>query len=86
MKIIYPNGTGGICIINPTGVLEIEQVALKDVPAGLPFLYVQDSELPSNRLLREAWEADFNNPDGFGIGQEAWFSVNQDIVGTQNDS
>jgi hypothetical protein len=38
--------------------LTIEQIALKDVPAGLPFKIVDTSEIPSDRLFREAWELD----------------------------
>lgn len=73
MKIIYPNGTGGICVLHPTGELPIEEIAEKDVPAGLPFLYVNDDDLPQDRDFRSAWEADFSSPDGWGVGQTAWF-------------
>jgi hypothetical protein len=70
MKIIYPNGSGGICVIHPTGELPIEQVAFKDVPNGVPYLYVEDAEIEAlDRVEREAWTADFSNPDGHG-GQE----------------
>lgn len=69
MKIIYPNGSGGICVVHPTGELPIEQVAIKDVPNGVPYLIVNDEDIPSDRTYRDAWEADFSNPDGHG-GQE----------------
>lgn len=71
--IIYPNGNGGICQIIPTGELAIEEVARKDVPAGTPYLYVTKDQLPDDDFF-SAWEADFSNPDGYGIGAEAWFA------------
>ena len=74
MKIIFPNGNGGVAIIYPTGELPIEEVARKDVPAGVPYLVVDDADIPRDRTYREAWEADFSTPHGFGIGQEAWFA------------
>lgn len=71
--IVYPNQerSGGISLVIPTGEVDIEQVALKDVPAGLPFLYVNAEQLPDD-VFFEAWEANFSNPDGYGIGHEAW--------------
>lgn len=73
MKIIYPTETG-IAVIHPMGTLSIEEVARKDVPAGAPYLLVEDDEIPVDRTYREAWEADFSDPHGFGIGAEAWFA------------
>jgi hypothetical protein len=68
-KILYPNSEGGISVIHPTGELPIEDVCQKDVPAGTPYL------IPSDRSVRNAWEADFSNPDGHGIGADAWFAA-----------
>jgi len=73
-KILYPNSEGGICVIIPTGELPIEDVCQKDVPAGTPYLIVEDDAIPSDRSFRNAWEADFSNPDGYGIGADAWFA------------
>lgn len=69
MKIAHPNANGGVSIIHPTGEVAIEQVALKDVPSGVPYIFVEDSEIPPDRTYREAWVADFSKPDGYG-GQE----------------
>ena len=74
MKIIYPNGNGVIAVIHPTGELAIEEVARKDVPAGVPYLIIEDSDVPEDRTYREAWTADFSTPDGIGIGADAWFA------------
>lgn len=55
MKIIYPTESG-IAIITPTGELSIEEVAAKDVPAGVPFRIVNDDEVPNDRTFRNAWK------------------------------
>ena len=73
-KILYPNSEGGVSVVHPTGELSIEDVAQKDVPAGTPYLIVEDDVIPTDRSFRGAWEADFSNPDGHGIGAEAWFA------------
>lgn len=73
-RILFPSPEGGICVIVPTGELPIADVAQKDVPAGTPYLIVEDDVIPSDRSFRNAWEADFSNPDGYGIGPEAWFA------------
>jgi len=75
-KIIYMDADGSISVINPTGELSIEDVCQKDVPAGLPYLVVEENVIPSDRSFRNAWEADFSNPDGHGIGADAWFAAN----------
>lgn len=74
-KILYPNSEGGVSVIHPTGELPIEDVCQKDVPAGTPYLIVEDDAIPSDRSFRNAWEADFSNPDGYGIGPDAWFAA-----------
>jgi hypothetical protein len=69
MKIIYPHN-GGIAVIHPTGEVPIELVAVRDVPSGVPYLFVEDTEVDAlDRADRGAWTADFANPDGHG-GQE----------------
>jgi hypothetical protein len=74
MKILYPNTEGGVTVLTPTGELPIEDLCQKDVPAGTPYLIVEDDVIPSDRTFRDAWEADFSNPDGYGIGADAWFA------------
>ena len=75
MKILYPNSEGGVSVIHPTSELSFEDVCQKDVPAGTPYLVVEDDVIPSDRSFRNAWEADFSNPDGYGIGPDAWFAA-----------
>ena len=58
LRIIYPTPEGGVAIIVPAVEcgLTIEQIAAKDVPAGVPFKVVDVSEIPSDRTFRNAWE------------------------------
>jgi hypothetical protein len=58
LRIIYPTPEGGVAIIIPgcDCGLTIEQVAAKDVPAGVPFQIVQASDIPTDRTFRNAWE------------------------------
>jgi hypothetical protein len=75
-KIIYPNESGGVSLITPTSEcgLAIQEIARKDVPAGVPYKIVNSEDLPQDHAFFNAWEADFSNPDGHGIGAEAWFA------------
>jgi hypothetical protein len=66
MKIIYPNDIGGVAVVYPTGEIPVERVAEKDVPAGKPFRYVEDGDLPADGVYLEV--PDFTNPDGYGRG------------------
>lgn len=51
----------------------IEDVAKKDVPKGLPYKIVDVSEVPFEYMdFFPAWEFDFSNPDGYGLGYEDW--------------
>lgn len=66
-RIIYPTQDGGIAVIVPCDCgLTIEEIAAKDVPTGKPYLIVPASDIPADRTYREAWTADFSNPDGYG--------------------
>jgi hypothetical protein len=76
-RIIYSTPEGGIAIVIPTGELPIEEVAQKDVPAGVPYLIVAADDIPSDRTFRDAWEADFSKPDGNGIGADAYFAAKE---------
>ena len=80
MRIIYkqPNGFAAIICpadkaftheINPsTGKnWTIEEIAAKDVPTGLKYKIVEDSEIPTDRSFRNAWTVDESDlTDGVG--------------------
>ncbi len=59
--IIYPNDTGGICILTtaPECGLSLQEIAAKDVPAGKPWKIVDAADIPADRTFRDAWTADF---------------------------
>ena len=72
MKIIYKNENGGVSVIIPSdealSFMTIDEIAQKDVPTGLPYKIVDDSEIPTDRTFRDAWtvdEATLN--DGVGV-------------------
>jgi hypothetical protein len=59
-RIIYKTEDGGVAVIVPAPeYLEthtIEELAEKDVPAGVPFKIVDVSDIPEDRTFRNAWE------------------------------
>lgn len=73
-RIIYPNEFGNVAVLTPTGVYTVEETARKDVPEGVPYRIVSKDDLPSDMEFFGAWEADFSNPDGVGIGHKKWFA------------
>lgn len=86
-RIIYKTESG-IAILIPTGELSIDDVAKKDVPAGIVYKIVDISDIPEDRTFRAAWEADFSNPDGYGLGYEAWLQqqpAKPEVISNDND-
>lgn len=67
-RIIYPNGDG-VSVVVPGKGWDAAVVARKDVPAGIPYRIVDESDIPEDRSERDLWTADFSNPDGHGEGQ-----------------
>ena len=57
MKIIYKTPENTVAVIAPSPKWEgtMEELAAKDVPTGSPYKIVEDSEVPSDRTLRNAW-------------------------------
>jgi len=57
-RIIYRLPDNGVAIVipSPDCGMTIEQIAAKDVPAGLPYKFVDASDIPSDRTFRNAWE------------------------------
>ena len=75
MRIIYRSEDGGVVVITPSPDcgLTVEQIALKDVPAGKPFKIVDVTDIPTDRTMRDAWtvdEADLTDGQGadYGVG------------------
>ena len=70
-RIIYQTDEGGVAVIIPTPQalksMSIQDIAKKDVPTGTPYKIVEDSEVPSDRTFRGAWEVDLETlTDGVG--------------------
>ena len=91
-RIIYKDGDG-IAIITCHDVmgvaftgLPIEEIARKDVPAGVPYLIVDEADIPADRTYREAWTADFSSPHGYGVGPDAWFAEQAAKAAAQKDA
>ena len=57
-RIIYPIDNGGVAIIIPAPDcgLTIEEIAVKDVPAGKSYKIVDVADIPTDRTFRNAWE------------------------------
>ena len=68
MKLaIFPNETTiSVLVPAPNCSRSFEEIFAKDVPTGVPYLVVDSSDLPEDRSFRDAWSADFSNPDGYG--------------------
>lgn len=68
--ILYPQDDGSVAVMRPvlSCGLTVEQIAVKDVPAGVPYIIVNDSDLPTDKTFFDAWESDFSTPHGFGGG------------------
>jgi hypothetical protein len=68
-RIIYPTPEGGVAVIIPTGELPIEEVAAKDVPEGVPYEIVDETDIPSDRYFRGAWV----------MGSAGWGWIQEDL-------
>ena len=75
MKIIYQTEEG-LIVVTPTGEISINEVARKDVPAGVDYWIVEDNEIPTDRTFRNAWKLidNIGPADGQAIGSDAWFA------------
>ena len=72
MKVIlYTDTDGNLCVITPalelSDLISINDVAMASVPAGMPYVIVDEDAVPSDRTFRDAWQYDTEtNPDGVG--------------------
>lgn len=56
-RIIYPTDNGVAIIIPAFDCgLTIEEIAAKDVPAGVEFKIIDETDIPEDRTFRNAWE------------------------------
>lgn len=65
--IVYTNDKGGMSILTPLECgLSLDEIARKDVPAGIPYKIIDRDSLPSDRTYRDAWVLGEFEPDGIG--------------------
>lgn len=71
--IAYKNQDGRVSVVYPALEYQdqIQMIADKDVPSGIYYVIMDESELPS-RETREAWELvlNANNSNGVGLAKE----------------
>ena len=77
MRVVFSrNGDGRVSVIYPvetainpqTGeVFTIEEIAKKDVPTGLKYKIMENSDIPTDDSFRDAWRVDLEDlTDGVG--------------------
>lgn len=81
-RIIY-NQDNQLKILIPA--IDIDPVILgeKDVPAGLMFKIIDNSELPADRTYRSAWTYEINesNKDGIGLTKDEFYAKYPQLTG-----
>lgn len=98
MKIVYKDNEG-VKVITPANWLQrpenmtdedynqmvLQVTADKDVPTGVMYKFVQDSEFPKDRTYRSAWSYEINesNKDGIGLTQEQFDVKYPDMKGRE---
>jgi hypothetical protein len=80
--IIAYNDNEGLKIIYPAINININIIADKDIPSGLYYKIIQDSDLPP-RETRSAWEMEINqfNSDGIGLTKEEFYTKYPEYIG-----
>ena len=80
-KIVYPTQTG-IAVITPTRNRTVKNedgsittiigldLAMKDIPEGAEYKIIDDSELPKDRVFRNAWNYDLK--EDISKSKEIW--------------
>lgn len=74
MRVIFRNEAGRISVLTPTqealSFMTLMQIAVKDVPAGRPFKFIEASAIPIDREQRLAWVVDDSEfTDGIGTAE-----------------
>ena len=68
-RIVYTNESGGVSVVIPAPEcpLTLEQIAQKDVPQNVPYWFVDETDIPTDRTARDAWTlTNMPEPDGVG--------------------
>lgn len=79
-RIIWQRPGGGLSVKTPskkyTTTDDLIRIANRDIPKGIKYKIIEDTDLPSDRDFRDAWEGDFSSPDGTSIGREDYDKAN----------
>lgn len=82
-RIAYRLADGSAVVLTPHPEfcgLTVQQIALKDVPPGVPYKIIEASELPSEQFFCDAWEMDeITEPDGYGA--DYGVGSDKDVIG-----
>jgi hypothetical protein len=71
--VIYAKDDNSLVFVNPNlSVISAYECGRRETPNGVPFLIVDTDNYPEDYDFMQAWEADFSDPDGYGIGREQW--------------
>ena len=74
MKILHNDTDGNLVITTPSeaaiGAMNIDDIAKKVVPEGLPYKIVEDNEIPTDRENRNFWAVDSSELND-GVGGES---------------
>ena len=85
MKIIYKTDQGNIAVVHPTeeslAIIGLEAIALKDVPFGKPFKYIEASAIPVDRSNWTVDDSEFTD----GIGADYGAGSDNEVVGWYTD-
>ena len=55
-RIVYEMDGGGITVMHPTGIEPLADIIATKVPAGKAHKIIDVSEIPQDRVFRDAWE------------------------------
>ena len=72
MRIIYKTPENTVAVMTPSSSWPetrdaMEELAQRDVPTGCNYKIVADSDIPTDRTFRDAWEIDDSElTDGVG--------------------
>ena len=74
MRIAYNDNEGLKVLISAIQDIDIKIIADKDVPSGILYKLIEDSELPP-RDTRNFWTMEINesNADGIGLTKEEFY-------------
>jgi hypothetical protein len=67
MKVAIYNNPNLKVLVSAMPDIDIQTIAEKDVPSGIPFLLVNQTDLPTN-VPQETWQCEINESNCDGIG------------------